>query len=204
MQDCPGYPPQARSPGGVGKTLLRIAVGLGLCFLVPCVGLLAWAVYSRSDRPKTSLYAGNEVPLRYADAIRDVSALESGENILFFYCDTPQDIRRGFCLVSNRGVTVYSGPTERLPLVKIPFERIEDADLTRDEAFCADSEITLQLKDERLVRFGVSPQGDEDERFFEAILNGMSKAARRFEAEEDEGASTAARPASPEAGETAD
>jgi hypothetical protein len=183
FQPPPGQPPAS---GGVGKAILWIAVGLGACILLPCCGFLGWAAYLGAYGPETSVYTGNEVPARFMKVMKTVGALENGETILYFYSDAMADIRDGFYFVSDRGVAVYSDVTGEEPLIKIPFDQIVDAELTRDESFFVDSEITLELKDGRPVSFPVSSEGDKDERFFEAIQNGMSRAAGPAQAERED------------------
>lgn len=165
--------------------VLWIAVGVGICVLLPCCGMLGWFVYIGTYGPETSVYTGNEVPARFMNVMRDVGALEDGETILYFYSDALTDIRDGFYFVSDRGVAVYSDETGDKPLIKIPFDQIADADLVRDESFLGDSEITLKLKAGNPVSFPVSSEGDKDERFFEAIQDGMAKAGQPVEAEQD-------------------
>lgn len=118
--------------------------------------------------PETSVYTGNEVPKRFSDTMREVGALDEGEQILYFYSDALGDIRSGFSFVSDRKVAIYSKDATT-PLTIVAFDQITELELHRDTSFLEDSVITLLLQDGSPVSFPVSSEMDRDEQFFEAI-----------------------------------
>jgi hypothetical protein len=143
-------------------------IGLGVVSFFGCGGCVAVLIYLGVTSPETSVYAGNQVPSRYIEVMKEVGALEPDETLLFFYSDGLTNIREGFYFVSDRKVVIYSsGHAE--PLTAVPFREILDAELDRDTSFFADSQITLSLRDETSLWFPVSSDYDRDIKFFEAI-----------------------------------
>lgn len=137
--------------------------------LLSCGGILGFMVYLGAYGPETSVYTGNRIPSRFLRTIDSVGALDDDETIVYFYSDAMTDIRDGFYFVSSKKVAVYSQQTGDEPLTAIPFEEIEDVDLYRNESFFEDSEITVYLKNGRIVSFPVSSEFDRDQQFYEAI-----------------------------------
>lgn len=157
-----------------GWTLL----GTGLFIVVSCVGILSFLVYLGSVAPDTKVYAGNRVPARFAEIMRDVGALEDGERIDYFYSDAFMNIRRGFYFVSDRGVVIYSDDLAT-PLQRATFDQIIDATISRDNSFFFDSEIALVLIDGTVLCLPVSSEDDGDVRFLDTIRSRMSGEAGR-------------------------
>lgn len=159
------YPPQPRG----SRVWLWLLLGVGAFVALACSGGLAGLVYLGVYCPETSVYTGNQVPARFIATMKDVEALDEGENLLYFYSDAMTDIRQGFYFVSDKKVVIYSEAAGESPLTVVRFEEIDDLVLDRDESFFEDSQITLELKDGRPVSFPVSSETSGDQRFFEAI-----------------------------------
>ena len=162
-----GGPPPRKSQGG--SILKWLLLGVGIMIVLPCVGILGWIMYAAGFGPETSVYTGNEVPARFVKVMKEVGALEDDEEIIYFYSDAMTDIRDGFYFVSDKGVVYYSEVTGAEPLIRVDFEDIDEIEFFRNESFFEDSEITLVLKDGKLVSFPVSSEGDKDIRFREPI-----------------------------------
>lgn len=146
-----------------------LLLGLGAVVVLPCIGCIGWLLYVGSVGPETSVYAGNRVPNRYIEVLKDVGGLEEGEQLRYFYSDAMTDIRNGFYYVSDRKVVVYIEDAGGGPLTIVEFDQIADTDLARDESFFVDSYITLNLKDGSIVSFPVSSESDGDVRFHDAL-----------------------------------
>jgi hypothetical protein len=146
--------------------VMSLAVVVGMSVFT-CAGLV---VYVGAVGPETSVYPGNLVPKRFLTSMRDVGALEEGEQIDFFYSDGFTDIRNGFYFVSDRKVVIYAEDAGDTPLTVVTFDEILDAHLVRDTSFLEDSEIVLELDDGRVLPFPVSSERDRDILFHEAIV----------------------------------
>jgi hypothetical protein len=159
-------PPAPRA----GTNPLWWVFGAGIAFLVVCCGgLVAGLAYVGVVGPETSVYVGNQVPERFLKTAREVRALEEGEQVRFFYSDGFTNIRDGFYFVSDQKVVIYIEDGRELPLTAIPLDKIEHVELSRDESFLNDSEITIETTDGDYFAFPVSSEFDRDEAFFRAI-----------------------------------
>ncbi len=132
------------------------------------VALLAGFFYLGSVGPNTDVYAGNEVPSRFLDTMRELGALEAGERIDYFYSDAMLDIRDGFYFVSDRRVVVFKGDGAQA-LISVRFDEIAEVRLDREESFFLDSQITLELSDGQIVAFPLSSEHEGDVRFLERV-----------------------------------
>jgi hypothetical protein len=150
--------------------VLSLAIVVGMSFFT-CAGFV---VYLGAVGPETSVYPGNLVPKRFITTMRDVGALEDGEQIDFFYSDGFTDIRNGFYFVSDRKVAIYAEEAGETPLTAVSFDQIVDAHLVRDTSFIDDSEIVLELDDGRVLPFPVSSERDRDILFHEAIVRRLA------------------------------
>ena len=169
QQQPPQRPRTARNP-------LWWVFGTGIVLIVICCGgLLAGLVYVGVIGPETSVYVGNRVPERFLKTAREVGALEEGEQVRFFYSDAITDVRDGFYFVSDQKVVIYMEDGRETPLTAIPFDKIEQLDLFRDESFLNDSEITIETSDGDFFAFPVSSEFDRDEAFFKAIEDNVPK-----------------------------
>jgi hypothetical protein len=144
---------------------LGLAVVVGLSFFT-CAGFV---VYGGAVGPEIHVYPGNLVPKRFITIMRDVGALEDGEQIDFFYSDSFSDIRDGFYFVSDRRVVIYAQDAGDTPLTSVAFDQIAQAHLLRDTSFIDDSEIVLELHDGRVLPFPASSERDRDVLFHQAI-----------------------------------
>ena len=142
-----------------------VAVGGVVMSCAGCVGVLAWI---GTVGPDTAVYAGNNVPDRFVETMRDVGAIEDGEQILYFYSDAFVNIRNGFSFISDRKIALYSRDV-RPHLTTVLFENIVDVQIYRDESFFTDSEISIVLSNGMPLTFPVSSEYDRDVRFFDAI-----------------------------------
>lgn len=175
MQDYMQYQPagghsQPRSPAWIWAL-----IALAFLFGLPCAGVVAWLIYIGAAGPDTAIYTGNQVPSRFVATMKDVGALAEDETILYFYSDAMSDIRDGFYFVSDKKVGIYSETAGQTPLITVDFDEIAELYLDRNESFFIDSQITLELKDGRMVSFPVSSEVDRDERFFESIQSRVSR-----------------------------
>ena len=141
------------------------AVGGVMLSCAGCVGVLAWLGITGPD---TAVYAGNSVPERFVETMRDLGAIEDGEQLLYFYSDAFVNIENGFYFISDRKIAVYSRDVEP-HLTTVLFEDIVDVQLYRDESFFVDSEIVIEMSDGTPLAFPVSSEYAGDTRFFEAI-----------------------------------
>ena len=155
--------PRRRTP-----TWVWVLLGIGVFVVLSCGGCLTWIMYVGSIGPHTYVYAGNQVPAPFMETMRNVGALEDGENVRFFYSDALTDIRDGFYFVSDQRVVVYAQESVA-PLISVPFDQIAEADLSRDMSLLVDSIITLSLTDGSPVAFPVSSESDGDQRFYDEI-----------------------------------
>ena len=137
--------------------------------VLPFVALVAWVGYVGVYGPDTSVYTGNRVPSRFIETMRDVKALDEGEELVYFYSDAMTDITDGFYFVSDKKVVIYTTLYGDEPLTVIPFDQIRDASLDRDESFLLDSEITIETVDDDVISFPVSSEYDRDEAFYNEI-----------------------------------
>jgi hypothetical protein len=151
------------------RTWLWVLLVLGLLFVLPCAGLLGVLAYIGAKGPDTAVYAGNQVPARYLATMKSVGALDEGETILYFYSDALLEIRDGFYFVSDKKVATYSDEAGDPPLSKATFAEIADLDLQSSDNFFVDGQITLELKDGRVLAFPISSENKGDQRFFDAI-----------------------------------
>ncbi len=136
------------------------------CFVVAA----AFFMYVGAYGPETSVYPGDKVPSRFTDTMKEVGALEEGEEILFFYSDGFTDILDGFYFVSDQRVVIYSPLAPGEPLTSISFDEIAELEIYRDESFLSDSEITLTLDNGEYVFVPVSSELGRDRKFFDAII----------------------------------
>ena len=143
----------------------------GGCALIGLVGLvlLVGLFYLGAKGPNTDVYAGNEVPGRFLDTMRELGALEPDERIDYFYSDAVSDIRDGFCFVSDRRVVTFKGDGGAQALTSVRFDEIADVQLDREESFWVDSQITLKLTDGQVVAFPLSSEHKGDVRFLETV-----------------------------------
>lgn len=142
--------------------------GCGLLILI-CVALLIWFFYRAAQGPETDVYTGNEVPREYFDTMKELGAIEPDERVDYFYSDSFAHIRDGFYFVSDRRVVVYSAESGAGSLTAVPFADIADVRLDREESFFVDSQVTLKLKDGRIVSFPLSSEHEGDVHFVETI-----------------------------------
>ena len=144
-----------------------LVAGVGV-LTFSCVGCVGWLGYVGMNGPETSIYAGNEVPRRFLDIMRDVGALDADETPLYFYSDAFLDIRKGFSFVSDRKVATYSS-LHQPALTVIDFDDIAQLTLYRNESLFFDSELVIELQDGTPIRFPLSSEQDGDNRFHDAI-----------------------------------
>ena len=151
--------------------------GCGLLVLLAVGAMLAFFFYVGSRGPDTDVYAGNELPGRFLDDMREVGALETDERIDYFYSDAIVDIRDGFYFVSDRRVVVFQGEDGERGLTAMAFDEIADVRLDREESFFIDSQLTLDLVDGSVVAFPLSSEHEGDVRFFETVRERIGGAA---------------------------
>ena len=161
------HPPQS-APQRSNALLWILGAGGILCFIC-CGGIIGGITYIGIASPETSAYTGNQVPTRFLNTAREVGALDANENVRYFYSDSLFDIREGFYFVSDKKVVIYIEDGRESPLTAIPFDKIADAQLSRDESFFMDSQITLETKDGEFIAFPVSSEFDRDQAFFDVI-----------------------------------
>lgn len=147
---------------------LWVLLSVAGVMVLSCGGCLTFLFYVGLYTPDTAVYAGNQVPSEFVDAMRAVGALEEGEKIRFFYSDALFDIRDGFYFVSDQRVVVYQQEAAT-PLTTAPFDEIESVDITRGPSWWEDGQIILLLKDGTPVGFPISREEDGDLRFLEEI-----------------------------------
>jgi hypothetical protein len=121
----PAQPPRRK---GLPWWAWALIAGGGLIFLT-CVGGFAWLVHVGNVGPDTKVYAGNEVPARFMDTMKELKLIEPGEQIRYFYSDAVKDIKDGFYFVSDRKVVVYK-ESAATPATKVKFDQITDASLS--------------------------------------------------------------------------
>ncbi|MCB9914801.1 MAG: hypothetical protein H6828_06575 [Planctomycetes bacterium] len=153
---------------------LGVALAVGGSFLVLLAGALALLAWIRTVTPSTSVHVGGQVPVEYAQTLRDLGALEPDEELVCFYSDAVLRIEEGCYFVSDRKVGVYH-ELEAPPLVSVPFEEIAEARLERDVSVLTDSHITLVLRDGSEVWLPVSSEEDGDVRFHRAIVERLTR-----------------------------
>lgn len=164
------YPPiqDLGKPERKSRTWLWILLSIVGILCLSCGGCLTWLIVLAANGPDTSVYAGNQVPAKFVETMRELGALDDDERLLYFYSDGFGDIKTGFYTVSDRRVVVYTEDGVE-PLISIPFKDIENAELERDESFFDDSVITLNLTDGQPVMFPVSSEHDGDKKFYSEI-----------------------------------
>jgi hypothetical protein len=150
------------------RVWIWIVVGTAAGILLSCAGCFGVLAWIGTAGPETAVYSGERVPSRFTETMREIGALDDGEQIAYFYSDAVVDIKSSFYFVSDRRVVVYSD-TARPPLVEVSFDEIESVELYREESFFIDSEIVLELADGSSVSFPVSSEREGDVRFAEAI-----------------------------------
>ena len=143
--------------------------GMGMVALICCGGFVAVIGYFSAVTPETSVYAGNQVPERFLETAREVGALDPGERVRFFYSDALVDVREGFYFVSDKKVVVYTDDGRAEPMIAINFDDIANAEISRNESFFEDSQITIETKDGQYIAFPVSSEFERDQLFFDAI-----------------------------------
>ncbi len=161
------HPPQP-TPRRSNTLLWVLGIGGVLCFIC-CGGMIAVIAYIGVTSPETSVYTGNQVPSRFLDTAKEVGALDANEKVRYFYSDSLFDIREGFYFVSDKKVVIYIEDGRESPLTAIPFSEIADAQLSRDESFFMDSQITLETNHGEFIAFPVSSEFDRDQSFFDVI-----------------------------------
>lgn len=171
METAPPYStgaglPVERPPSNALLWILLAMSGVGLLL---CAGIVSGFVYLAVNTPDSAVYTGNRLPNKYRQIAREVGALDDDETVLYFYSDAFLDVRQAFYFVSDKKVAIYLNEAGESPLTAIAFDEIADLELSRDESFFDDSEITLYLNDERIVSFPVSSEHDRDRQFFDAI-----------------------------------
>ena len=181
---APSYPGPPASPGWQlapppppRKAVSRwvwVVIVLGGLLLVACGGGFAFLTYVGAVGPDTKVYAGNEVPRRFTDTLRELNLLESGEQIRFFYSDGFMDIRNGCYFVSDRKVVVYNR-SAATPATAVRFDDIEDVQFDPSDSTWVDGSITLTLKDGNVVGFPVSAEQGRDKMFYNAILDSVKR-----------------------------
>lgn len=152
-----------------------VLISLGIFVLLGCGGIFCWIAYIGTVGPETSVYTGSQVPARFVNIMKEVGALEEGENLHYFYSEALTDIRDSFCFVSDKKVAVYS-QEHSVPLTVAKFDQIEDLELAHEDALFTDSVIHLKLKDGTPISFPVSNEAGGDKRFFDAIKSAVAKA----------------------------
>lgn len=163
-----------------GGTWLWILGTVGGVLLLGCLGCCGFFAYLGSISPETHVYLGSEVPANYVSQMRELGALEAGEQIRFFYSDAAIDIEDGFYFVSDRGVVVYGNELEP-KLTRVPFTDMESLYMFTNEDDWEDGEITITLKDGSEVYFPISSELGRDDDFFNAIREGAPEAAWEVE-----------------------
>jgi hypothetical protein len=158
-------PPRKRGLSGCWIAAIVVVAIAGLGVLAAVGGV----VYLVAVSPDTSIYEGDRVPSRFVETMKEVGALEDGEQLLYFYSDGLMDISEGFYFVSNRKVAVYFEESDE-PLQTAAFDEIEAAKITRERSDLIDGEITVELKDGSSFWFPVSSEFDRDLDFHRAIL----------------------------------
>lgn len=170
----PGQGPQVPEPKrGLQWWAWLLIIGAGVLFL-SCTGILAFVIHIGSVGPETKIYAGNEVPARFTDTMKQLQVLEPGEQIRYFYSDALKDIKQGFYFVSDRKVVVYIESAAK-PTTVVKFDQIADAEISPSDSTWVDGSITLTLKDGTIVGFPVSSEQGRDKLFFKAIQESMPK-----------------------------
>ncbi|MDI1451594.1 hypothetical protein [Polyangium sp. 6x1] len=166
----PAQPPPAPPPRKGWPLPLILLAGV---LFASCGGTVGFVMYVGTVGPDTKVYASNEIPRRFLDQVRSHGLLEPDETIKFFYSDALTDIDDGFYFVSDRKVVVYIEEAGDKPATIVPFAKIADAELHREDSFLTDSIITLTLDDGTTVGFPVSNELGRNEKFFDAIKKSM-------------------------------
>ena len=172
-QDEPpfGQPPR-KSGMPVWAWVLIVIGGLFALLTITCCAGLMWF---GSVAPDTSIYPGNLVPQGYLDELRSVGGLDPGESVRYFYSDAVLDVKQGMYALTDDDVVIYveaASPS----LTVVPFSEIADLSLYRDTSFFTDSQVTLELKDGRVVSFPLSSEYDRDQAFFRCDAGGSGAA----------------------------
>lgn len=166
---APAPPRPARPQGRPGSRLFIFALlGCGGVMAVMFAGLIAFLVWFDYAAPDTAIIHGPQVPQRFMTTIRETGVLEADEEVLFFYSDAFMDITRGFYLLTDRKVVLYSTDWAE-PAILLAFDEIAELDVEYNKSFFEDSMIYLELTDGSFVSLPASSDYDRDELFFEAL-----------------------------------
>ena len=188
MSGYPSYTPYPQRPGGLGTTPPTksgkrgipwwgwLLIAIGGVTLLTCAGVIGFVTYIGAKGPDTKAYTGNELPAKYLQIVNDLSLLEPGEQIRFFYSDAMTDIKEGFYFVSDRKVVVYIDDAAT-PATKVPFAKIASAEIERSDSVLEDSTITLKLTDDSVVTFPISNEMDRDKLVHETIEKSIKRSA---------------------------
>jgi hypothetical protein len=176
----PSRPAGSGGPPPSGKRGLPwwgwlLVIGGGVTILL-CAGVIGLVSYIAAKGPETKAYTGTELPAKYLAVANDLSLLEPGEQIRFFYSDALTDIKEGFYFVSDRKVVVYIADAA-VPATKVPFTKIAAAEIERSDSTFEDSTITLKLTDDSVVSFPISIEMDRDKMVHETIQRSIKRVA---------------------------
>ena len=124
--------------------------------------------------PETYVLSGHEIPQKYMKTMKNLSLIEPGDNLQFFYSDAFLDIKDGFFFVTDKKLVMYSKAWDVQKIV-IPFEDIIDLTPEFEDSSWDDSSIWLRTikGDER--RLLVSSDYGGDKRVYEYLKNNSPK-----------------------------
>ena len=182
----PVSPDRVQPPAGGGKRMPWWGWLLLVVLLLPvtCCGLSLFSLALLGTvTPDDGVYSDQTLPARYLNIVKEVGALEEGEEIQFLYSDALVDLRKGFYFVSDRRVVSYIQDSSVAPLKSLPFEDIEEIEFDKSESSFDNSYLTIFTKDD-IVAIPLSNFSKGDERFVEAVRRGMERAKAK-QAEDD-------------------
>lgn len=157
------------------NVLLWIGGGVAGIVLLSCIGCCGILAYVGNEGPATHVYAGSDIPEDFLTTMRNVGALEPGEQIQFMYSDAILDITDGFYFVSDRGVVVYV-EAGTPPIIRVPFAEITSVTMNTNEDDWDDGLIMIVTQDGTPVSFPISSELEGDDDFYQAILAGAPHA----------------------------
>ena len=151
-----------------------------------CFGsLFLFLIFIRFVGPGINVVSGNQLNPKIVENILDLDLLEDDEVIRYFYSDALVSIEKGFYILTNKKLLVYSDLYYKKPIC-IKFLDIKNIDVSRNDSFWIDTQVIVSNEKGEDLEFPLSSEKGGDARFLRSLQRSWMEAQAEKRKKEEE------------------